>query len=175
MITYTVYEPPEAPADRFDRAESLEFVKEGFSWAAMAITPIWMVANKLWLMLLFYLSAVALVQAGIWSFKFEQHVLSYALTALHLVIGYEADTLKRWTLERNGWSLLGSVNGRNHEACERRFLENWLPRQPYVRPSSLSQSQLASQSEPVSIGGRAAPPTGSVGRPSWRSAFGRRF
>lgn len=174
MITYTVYEPPDAPADRLDRAESLEFIKEGFTWAAAAFGPFWLIAKRLWLPLVFYLAVLGLIQAAIWAFGLNQRALPYAWSALNLIVGFEADTLRRWTLERKGWTLLGSVNGRNTEDCERRFFDAWLPSQPYVRPAALSESRMAAQAEPVPFSGKAAPATDTAVQPSgsrWRSAF----
>ena len=165
MITYTVHEPPEAPADRLDRAESLAFIKEGFSIWAAVFTPFWMLANKLWLALAFYLSALTLLQVGFWALGFGQRPIAYAMAALHLIIGYEADTLRRWTLDRQGWRMLGSVNGRNSEDCERRFFEQWLPGQPYIRAKSLTESTLARQADRVPLTA-SAPGTGG-----WRHAF----
>lgn len=169
MITYTVYEPPEAPADRLDRAESLEFVKEGFNWGAAAFAPLWLISKRLWLALVFYLSALGLLQAVVWALGLDQRTLSYVVSALHLIMGLEADSLQRWTLERKGWQPLGSVNGRNAEDCERRFFDAWLPSQPYVRPSALSESRLAAQPEPVPFAGKAAPERSQGAR--WRGAF----
>ena len=39
VAVYAVYEPPQRPADRLSRAESLVFVKEGFSWPAALFAP----------------------------------------------------------------------------------------------------------------------------------------
>ena len=171
MKTFTVYEPPAAAADRLDRAESLVFVKEGFSWVAAAVAPFWLIANKLWLALLGYAGTVLVLQAGLWAFGLGQRPLGYAIAALNLLVGLEADSLKRWTLEHNGWQPAGTVNGRNTEECERRFFDNWLPRQPMIRPETLSG--------PGSLGSGGASPLGGSpsralgGRPSgWRSALG---
>ena len=138
MITYTVYEPPAPAADRLDRAETLVFVKEGFSWLAALITPFWMIANQLWLVLLGFIALAVLLQTGLWVFGINPRSAGYAFAALQILAGFEADTLKRWTLERNGWQTAGTVNGRNSEECERRFFDNWLPRQPMIRPETLS-------------------------------------
>ncbi len=178
MITYTVYEPPEAPADRLDRAESLAFVREGFNWVAAAFAPIWIIANQLWIVLGFYLAALGLIQSAVWAFGLDQRALSYVMSALHLIIGFEADSLRRWTLEHQGWRSVGSVNGRNAEDCERRFFDAWLPGQPYIRASALSESQMAGQAEPVPFSSKAPEATkaavgGDTNR-GWRSAFGRR-
>ena len=171
MQTFTVYEPPEAAADRLDRAESLVFVKEGFSWVASAVAPFWLLANRLWLVCLGYLVVIGLIWIGVWLFGLGPRALSYAVSALHLIIGLEADSLKRWTLERNGWQMAGAVNGRNAEECERRFFDDWLPRQPMIRPETLSG--------PGSLGtggsgmpGRLATRRLPAGQTGWRSAVG---
>ena len=56
MLTFTVHEPPNPPADRVDRAESLVFIKDGFSWAAallasfvtIVLMPVVMCARAPW-------------------------------------------------------------------------------------------------------------------------------
>ena len=45
MLTFTVHEPPNPPADRIDRAESLVFIKDGFSWIAALFAPLWLLAT----------------------------------------------------------------------------------------------------------------------------------
>ena len=57
MLTFTMHEPPNPAADRVDRAESLVFVKDGFSWAAALFAPIWLIVHRLWWPLLGYVVA----------------------------------------------------------------------------------------------------------------------
>jgi len=134
MLSYTVHEPPHAPSDRIDRAEGLVFVKDGFSWTAALFAPVWMIVHRLWLPLLGYLLIDALM-IGLGSL-FESSMTTLATLALHLLIGLEADTLRRWGLERRGWSTIGSVTGRTADECERRFFDMWLPAQPIVATQS---------------------------------------
>ena len=142
MITYTVHEAPQPPADRLDRAESLVFVKDGFNLWAAVITPLWLIANRLWLALVFYGSAIVLIEVLLWSLDVGQRPASILVGALHLIIGFEADTIRRWTLARHGWTQIASVNGRNAEDCQRRFFETWLPGIPGVQASALTGSSL---------------------------------
>ena len=130
MLTCTVHEPPDTPADRIDRAEGLVFVKDGFSWPAALFTPIWLIAYRLWWPLLGYVAASALLAwlAG----ALASGWTTLATLALHLLIGFEADTLRRWRLGRRGWRTLGTVTGRTAAECERRFFDNWLPAQPVI-------------------------------------------
>jgi hypothetical protein len=126
MRTFTVHEPPGAGADRLERAEELVFVEDGFSWAAALLAPFWLIANRLWLPLVAYVVAFAILQALIWLLGIPQQLAGWLMIAMHALIGFEADSIRRWALGRRGWRMVGSVNGRTIEDCERRFLDGWL-------------------------------------------------
>ena len=134
MLTFTVHEPPNPPVDRVDRAESLVFVKDGFSWLAALLAPIWLMAHRLWWPLLGFVVAVGALEAIKRTAGVDQRWLGLAVLALNLMIGFEADTLRRWALERRSWRTLGSVSGKTAAECERRFFETWLPSQPIIAP-----------------------------------------
>jgi hypothetical protein len=136
MLTFTVHEPPNPPADRAERAESLVFIKDGFNWTAAIFAPIWLLAHRLWWPLL----AFVVLSTG---FELVKHVagldqqwVGLATLALGLLVGFEADALRRWALERRGWRTLGAVTGRTAIECERRFFEAWLPSQPIIAPGN---------------------------------------
>jgi hypothetical protein len=132
MLTFTVHERPNFPADRIDRAEGLAFVRDGFSWSAALFAPLWMLAHRLWWPLLGYVIVVAPIELLGASGLVHPGWITLVLAALHLLIGFEADTLRRWTLARRGWATVGSVSGRTAEDCERRFFDMWLPTQPVI-------------------------------------------
>jgi Protein of unknown function (DUF2628) len=142
MKTYTVYEAADAPADSLDRAEGLVFVRDGFVWSAALFMPLWAIANRLWLVLIGYLVTVAAIYLAVSAFGGADAIASTAIMALHFVLGFEASSLRRWTLARHGWQYLGSVTGRSGEDCERRFFEAWLPSQPLIRTETLANSSL---------------------------------
>lgn len=126
MQTYTVHEPPNPPESRFKRADRLVFVREGFSWRAALLAPLWMLVHRMWLALLLYLIGVialdfALARAGV-----SPQWIALANAAVHVLIGFEAGTLRRWTLSRKRWRMLGVVTGRSEVDCERRFFRIWL-------------------------------------------------
>jgi Protein of unknown function (DUF2628) len=142
LLTYTVHEPSDPPPDRIDRAERLVFVKDGFSWMAALFTPIWLIVHRLWWPLLGYaILAGVVLRLGA---SLDSNWAGLVLVALHVLVGLEADTLRRWQLERRDWRIVGSVSGRNAEECERRFFEMWLPTQPvdarYLNPVGLRLS-----------------------------------
>jgi len=136
MITFTVHEPPQPAADRMDRAESLVFVKEGFTWSAALFAPIWLLLHRLWWPLLGYVVLVGVLEAVRLIDIVNPGWITLASFVLHLLVGFEADTLRRWMLDRRGWRMLGSVSGRNAAECERRFFEHWLPHEPVIAAAS---------------------------------------
>ena len=141
MITCTVHEPPGPAADRLDRAESLVLVRDGFSWSAALFTPFWALAHRLWLVLLAYLGVLVVAEFGLRAVGLNGTGAATAvMVALHILVGLEASSLRRWTLTRRGYAMLASVNGRNLEDCERRFFDAWLPSVPVIRPAGLGPS-----------------------------------
>ena len=149
MLTFTVHEPPRPPPDRIDRAESLAFVKDGFSWIAAVFAPIWLLVHRLWWPLLGYIVLSGLFELARWGGIVDSDWISLAFVGLHLLIGFEADTLRRWSLDRNGWRTLGSVSGRNAAECERRFYEGWLPTQPVIAPGPPPLPRASTRRTPV--------------------------
>lgn len=136
MLTYTVHEPPNPPADRVDRAESLVFVKDGFSWAATLFGPFWMLAHRLWWPLLAYVVASVCLQLVQWLTAVGPNWGMLAGIALNVLVGLEAGAIRAWSLDRRDWRNLGSVTGKTLAECERRFMESWLPTQPIITPST---------------------------------------
>ena len=139
MRIYTIHERPDPAADRVDRAEGLVFVKDGFSWAAALFAPIWLVAHRLWWPLLGYVVVGGAFQLVQLTLTFDKRWLGLAVFALHLLIGFEADTLRRWGLERRGWRTVGTVSGKTTAECERRFVDAWLPAQPILAATTQSR------------------------------------
>ncbi len=124
MAIYTVLAPVpkdggSLPADPM----ALVFVKEGFAWPAFLFAGLWLIYRRLWLVLVGYfvvafaLSAVAGQIGGPLPF--------FAILALHFLFALEANELRRWTLARRGFRLIGLAEGRGQEEAEiRYFSEN---------------------------------------------------
>jgi len=126
VVAFTVHEPPYPPASRLERAEELLFVKDGFSWFAALLAPIWMLVNRLWLALLIYLLVVGAIAGGLTALGVAPIWITLVDIAINLMVGLEADSIRRWTLRRRGWRQIGAVSGRNTSECERRFFDSWL-------------------------------------------------
>jgi hypothetical protein len=137
------------------------FVKDGFSLSAMLFAPFWMALNGLWLVLAVYLVVATALTLPLALIGVQTHWIAVLMFALHAVIGYEASSLRRWTLERRGWRFISSVAGRTAAECERRFFEAWLPGEPL-----LDQRQMRAPAASMSQAGtlRSARPA----HPWWR-------
>ncbi len=126
MRSYTVHEPPNPPSGRLSRADRLVFVREGFSWTAALFAPIWMLLHRMWLVFILYLIGMAALGAALTALGVRPQMITLASLAVHVALGFELGALRRWTLGRKGWRMLGAVTGRNRTECERRFFQAWL-------------------------------------------------
>jgi hypothetical protein len=166
QIAYTVHEEPEPAADRDERAERLKFVREGFSLLAFIVPPIWMLANRLWFVLIAYLLLLGALHGLITLFEIPEHWRYYVTMAVNLLVGFEADALQRWTLDRRNWRMIGTVSGTDFDICERRFFESWVPTVAMVTPSNFDKPgafEAAATTRPHQ--GEIIPPK----RTGWRS------
>lgn len=145
MKSYTVHEPPKPKSDRLDRAEDLVFIKDGFNVLAFVIAPVWLLANRLWLVLFFYVVLQAGLQLVFGYFGTGNSIRSAIAIGLNALVGFEADSLKRWTFARRGWAQVGTVTGDTFDICQRRFFEDWLQRTPAVDTGSFD----GFESEPI--------------------------
>lgn len=132
MMTFTVHEPPAPDSDRVDRADKLEFVKDGFSWLTAISPPLGFIAKSLWIAAFAYIVLVSAVAWLLAKLGVGQSWIGLVMLALNVYLGFEISTLKRWSLDRAGWKTVGVVMGRSLPECERRFFEGWLPEQPVI-------------------------------------------
>lgn len=175
MKVYTVHEPgrdaatggggPGALSDRIDRAESLRFVGDGFTWSAALFTPIVLLANRLYGAFAVYVAAIAAAVAVMMALGADGEWIALAIGAIQVAFGFEYGELLRGRLDTDGWIEQGIVTGRSRAECERRFLDGWLASQPMI--SGLRDAQ-AQAPQAGSLPG-AARPAGWRGGLSWRS------
>ncbi len=141
MIIYTVHEPQRPPQGVEARADSVVFVKEGFTIWGFLFGPFWLLYNRLWLEFIVALLVTGGIAAGLVEYGLKQQAAaSIADLLLVLIIGFEGNDLIRWSLQRKGYAFIASVAGRNRLECERRFFDAWLPHVtgrggPYATPA----------------------------------------
>lgn len=133
VATYTVHEPPSPNADRVDRADQLQFVKDGFSWITALFPPLGFAMKGLWLPAAAYVAVVSAVVAGLSALGVDDGFTSMLVLAVNVYLGFEVSSVQRFMLDNAGWQTVGSVSGASIEECERRFFESWLPDQPILK------------------------------------------
>jgi hypothetical protein len=137
MPVYTVHAPVMtnagiAAADRF------AFVRDGFHfWAALA-GVVWLAWHRLWLALIGWIVVLLAVDFGMAALGARSGAILVANLLLALLMGFEAASLRRWTLSRRNWRQLDIVVADDEETAERRFFDRWTAKQ-----RELSSDQLA--------------------------------
>jgi len=156
MTIFTVHAPRVPDGVAVDPA-AFVFVKEGFSWPALLVPPVWLVWNRLWMTLLIWV--VAVVGLSILS-GFAGTGASTAVMILFAVwFAFEANGFRRWTLERRSYALVGVVEGRRIEDAERRFFaEAASDDVSAVLASSAPASALSAPSSALSMPSSAVSP-----------------
>ncbi len=149
MPIYTVHAPALTNAD-LAATDRFAFVRDGFHvWAAVA-APIWLVWHRLWLALIGWIVVVVGLDAAMAALGAGQTAIFWVNVLIALLTGFEAASLRRWTLSRRNWRQFDIVVADDEEAAERRFFDRWAAKQ-----RALSDDQLA-----VDRGG--PPPTRDV-------------
>ncbi|MDP1625994.1 DUF2628 domain-containing protein [Parvibaculum sp.] len=120
MRIYTVHELQGAPLD----GAGIVLVKEGFSFPAFVFSWAWLLWHRLWIALGLWIGLIAVI-----SFFVERlagaEAAALCSLALQLLLGFEANDIRRWTMERKGYRLAGIVGGSSLEEAERNFFANW--------------------------------------------------
>ncbi len=129
MPTYTVHAPPPNSGETTSAPERFVFVRDGFYGWAFLLT----------LAFLGYV-VVSIALGGVLRLLIVSALAQFfAVLSVSLLVGFEASTLWRWTLNRRGWRPLGFVVGDDREAAERRFFAAWAGRAaepPASRPAT---------------------------------------
>ena len=128
MTVYTVHEPPSRAGAAASDVERFAFVRDGFSWWAFLVTPLWMLRHRMWLVLIGYVVVAGVIETPVRMSGAPATAASLIGILLGLLVGLEAGTLRRFTLSRRGWKNLGVVSGDDLEDAERRFFDAWLRR-----------------------------------------------
>ena len=132
MGIYTVLEPPLYGQDAGRHAERFVFVREGFSFAAFIFAPLWMLRHRMWLAFLAYVFVASVLVLVLRSAEASFFARSVVFLLLHLLVGFEASSLRRAALLSRDWRDHGVVAADDLEGAERRFFASWVA-QPTTR------------------------------------------
>jgi len=131
MPVYTVHAPVTngagiAATDRF------AFVRDGFHFWAALLGPVWLVWHRLWLALIGWIAVTVAIDVGIARLGASGTAIFLANLLIALLMGFEASSIRRWTLSRRNWRQLDIVVARNKETAERRFFDRWAAKQRII-------------------------------------------
>lgn len=128
MPVYTVHGPVANGAD-LSAADKFTFVRDGFHFWAFAASVIWLAWHRLWLGLIGWIALTIVVNVALAKLGIDRGTIVAVDLLLALLLGFEAASLKRWTLSRRKWRQLDVVVADDEEAAERRFFDRWTERQ----------------------------------------------
>ena len=136
MPVYTVHAPVTHSAD-YRATDRFAFVRDGFHvWAALlGVVLAW---HRLWLALLGWIVVTAAIDVGMLKLGTGSGTVFLVNGLLALLLGFEAASLKRWTLSRRNWRQLDIVVADDAETAEHRFFDRWTAKQ-----RALSNDQAA--------------------------------
>ncbi|MCP4621615.1 MAG: DUF2628 domain-containing protein [Bradyrhizobium sp.] len=148
MPVYTVHAPATNAAD-LTATDKFAFVRDGFHfWAAVA-GLIWLAWHRLWLALIGWAVLLLAVNVGLPLLGVGARTMLVVNLVLALLLGFEAASLRRWTLSRRKWRQLDIVVADDEETAERRFFDRWTARHRVA-------------SDPYSVDRGGPPPTRHV-------------
>jgi hypothetical protein len=128
MPVYTVHAPSADGAD-LRSTDTFVFVRDGFHlWAAL-FAPLWLTWHRLWLALIGWVIAIIALELVLVRLGAGSAAVFFADLVAAVLMGFEAGSLRRWTLSRHHWRQLDVVVADDEEAAERRFFDRWAAKQ----------------------------------------------
>jgi len=138
MRVYSVHEPPARGLDPLPDAERFVFVRDGFYFRAFLFTPFWLLWHRMWLVLAGYVIVSAVLETALVALGATPADVLVVALLISLLVGLEASTLRRFTLNRRGWLNVGVVSGASLEDAERRYFEAWVQELPSQRAAPMA-------------------------------------
>ncbi len=162
MAFYTVHQNYDLP----DEDDRTVLVREGFAWIAFLIPGLWLIYHREYLALLGYVAAMALLAAA-YIFLAPAEPIVWAIgVGIHLLIAFEANDVRRFFLNRDGYELQDVVSGFTLVRAERRFFAEQdeapiinteppsapassAPKPPKPKSSKPKRTERAESTEPI--------------------------
>ncbi|WP_315918410.1 DUF2628 domain-containing protein [Mesorhizobium sp. SP-1A] len=118
MASYVVMEPP---ADGLGAMpEQTRLIRDGFSWLAFLVSPLWLLWHRLW-----FAALVAFIAMGVLTAVGERPGFELAGAVLTLLVGLyfglEGQGLRIAKLRRSGWTEQGVIEAADLPDAETRY------------------------------------------------------
>ena len=163
MPAYAVMEPP-GRTDAPGQVDRFVFLPEKFNPWAFLVGPLWLISQRLWLELLLYVAAVAVIAGSLWAVG-GVVAAGPVLGLQNYLLGLEASTVRRQMLKRRGWQDAGVVIADDLDLAERRFFDDLFAR----RARSAATEGPAASLPPLPLASRGSGVTGLFPEPGgWR-------
>ena len=137
MPVYTVHAPAASAMD-FRTADRFAFVRDGFHVWAAVFGVVWLAWHRLWLALIGWIVLMTAIDIAMVKLGVAGATVFLVDALLALLLGFEAASLRRWTLSRRKWRQLDIVVADDEEAAERRFFDRWTARQRLTKNDQLA-------------------------------------
>ncbi len=134
MATFTVHLPPTPPGGR-PAPEKIVFLRDGFSFPAFLLGPIWLLWRRAWIPAVVWGVLLALVAGGGALFKMPKETSSFAAFGLALILGFEGNRILAWSLQRRGYAESDLVIGDNENEAEEVYFGRLQAGAPLASPA----------------------------------------
>ena len=128
MPVFTVH-GPKAATPTLRGSDRIAFVRDGFHVWAFVFGFGWLLWHRLWLASLGYLVLSVGLMLGMGALGLSSDTRFVVMFLLALLVGFEASSLRRWTLSRGKWRQLDLVVADDRDGAEQRFFDRWVSSQ----------------------------------------------
>src|SRR5260370_37347290 len=157
MPVYTVHAPVKNGGG-IAAVERFAFVRDGFHFWAAVFGPLWLVWHRLWLALIGWIIVALAINVGMARLGAGGTAIFWADVLIALLMGFEASSVRRWTLSRRHWRQLDIVVARNWESAERRFFHRWTARQRMINDQTAVDRGAPPPARDIPAQGFSRPP-----------------
>ncbi|HVL74210.1 MAG TPA: DUF2628 domain-containing protein [Beijerinckiaceae bacterium] len=126
MKTYTLHVPRDAFPGDAEALEKAVLVRDGFVWPAFFFNFIWFFYFRLWLSGLLVLVLTIALWAGLIALGVRPAAVLLSHVLFSILIGLEANSLRRWTLSRRGRPAVDVVAASDLVDAETKIFSRWL-------------------------------------------------
>jgi hypothetical protein len=126
MTTYTLHVPDDATPGDPEALERAQVVPDEFSWTAFFFTALWFFAHRLWIAGLGVLAGLVALAVLIRVLGVTPGAAFLAYVLVALLVGLEANALRRWTYARRGRPAVEAVSAASAEDATLKLYEEWL-------------------------------------------------
>ncbi len=124
MNLYTVHYRQEFENSLTGMAQDVVLVKDGFNWLALFFPTLWFLAKKMWLVFAIYLAIQAFIVALVFGANMPTEILTITKFTGNVILGFEGNTIHRWSLNRSRYRERLTVAARDMIAAEHRFFSS---------------------------------------------------